>query len=112
MLWREYRIAVQEELHTTHYVNGRGRISKHIPDRHIHSGVEYWKDFGREVALKCLDALRCTEGLVVGSVYRKDDPSRIAATKRELYRDLIARFEGELASTDSLGIVVVPRTVS
>jgi hypothetical protein len=34
LLWREYRIAVQTELHTADYVNGRGRISKHIPDRH------------------------------------------------------------------------------
>ncbi|OIN78051.1 hypothetical protein BST29_21555 [Mycobacterium malmoense] len=107
LLWREYRIAVQEELHTTHYVNGRGRISKRIPERHVHSGVEHWKDFGREVAVKCLEALRCTEGLVVGSVYRTGEPSSVAVTKRELYRDLIARFEGELAASDSLGIVVM-----
>jgi hypothetical protein len=35
VLWREYRIAVQEELHTADLVNGRGRISKQIPDRGI-----------------------------------------------------------------------------
>ena len=57
--------------------------------------------------MQCLDTLRCSEGLVVGSVYRKGDPTRLAVTKRELYRDLIMRFETELASTDSLGIVVM-----
>lgn len=90
-------------------MNGRGRISKNIPDRHVHNGTEFWKDLGREVAVKCLDTLRCSEGLVVGSVYRKGDPAHahLAATKRALYRDLIMHFENELASTDSLGIVVM-----
>ena len=83
MLWREYRVAIQQELHTTDYVNGRGRISKNVPDRHVHNGIEFWKDFGREVAVECLDTLRCAEGLVVGSVYRQGDPARLAATKRE-----------------------------
>ena len=57
--------------------------------------------------MNCLDTLRCSEGLTVGSVYRKGDPAHLAATKRELYRDLIMRFENELASTDSLGVVVM-----
>lgn len=107
MLWREYRVAIQQELHTTDYVNGRGRISKNIPDRHVHNGTEFWKDFGREVAVQCLDTLRCSEGLVVGAVYRKGDPADLADTKRELYRDLIMRFENGLAATDSLGVVVM-----
>lgn len=107
LLWREYRIAVQEELHTTEYVNGRGRISKHIPDRHLHNGVEFWKDFGREVAVRCLETLRCTEGLVIGSVYRWGSPETIADTKRDLYSDLIARFEDELDTRESLGVVIM-----
>src|SRR5262249_28445823 len=107
LLWREFRIAIQEELHTTAYVNGRGRIAKTVPDRHVHKGVEFWKDFGREVALRCLDTLRCTEGMTVGSVYRKGPASSIADTKRTLYGDLISRFEMELATADSLGIVVM-----
>jgi hypothetical protein len=98
---------VQKELHTTDYVNGRGHISKHIPDRHIHHGVEFWKDFGREVALNCLETLRCTEGLIVGSAHRMGSPPAIADTKRELYGDLIAEFEAELEAADSLGIVVM-----
>jgi hypothetical protein len=107
LLWREFHIAPQTELHTTAYVNGRGRISKKLPDRHVHNGVEFWKDFGREVALQCLQTVKSTEGLIVGSVYRRGEPARIAETKRELYGDLISRFEAELVATDSLGIVVM-----
>ncbi|TMS50396.1 DUF3800 domain-containing protein [Mycobacterium sp. DBP42] len=107
MLWREYRVAVHQELHTTEYVNGRGRISKSVPDRHVHNGSEYWKDFGREVAVTCLDTMRSAEGLSVGAVYRKGDPAQLAKTKTELYRDLIVQFENELATTDSLGVVVM-----
>ena len=107
MLWREYRVAVTEELHTTAYVNGRGRISKKVPDRHIHRGVEYWKDFGREVAETCLDTLRSTEGLQLGSVYRQGAPADVAATRRELYADLVGRFETELETTNSLGLIVM-----
>lgn len=104
-LWREFGIPVSRELHTTDYVNGRGRISKRIPERHIHNGVEYWKDFGREVAGECLETLRCSEGLSVGSVYRIGDPADFAATKQQLYASLVDRFERELAETDSLGLV-------
>ena len=106
-LWREFRVAIQKELHTTDYVNGRGRLTKTVPDRHLHQGVEYWKDFGREVALGCLETLRCTEGMTVGSVYRRGPACSLADTRRALYGDLIGRFEEELAATDSLGIVVM-----
>ncbi|NMO04697.1 DUF3800 domain-containing protein [Gordonia sp. TBRC 11910] len=107
MLWREYRIAVTKELHTTDYVNGRGRLSKRVPDRHIHNGVEHWKDFGREVADTCLDTLRCTEGLRLGAVYRRGEPSDLAATKQSLYADLVAQFENELRDSDSLALIVM-----
>ena len=105
MLWREFRIPVVKELHTTDYVNGRGRISTKVPDRHVHNGVEYWKDFGREVAVECLDTLRCAEGLSVGSVFRRAEPHDIAATKQQLYADLINQLERELVRTDSLALV-------
>lgn len=107
LLWREFHVAVPEELHTTEYVNGRGRITKKFPDRHVHNGVEHWKDFGREIAEKCLETLQSTEGLRVGAVYRPGAPEDIAATKRGLYGALIARFESELAVTDSLGLIVM-----
>lgn len=75
-------IPITEELHTTAYVNGRGRISKNIPSRHIHDGPEYWKDFGREVAHECLETLRCAEGLSLGAVYCRGKPDKLAQTKR------------------------------
>lgn len=106
-LWREYRIPVTQELHTTDYVNGRGRISTQIPDRHVHEGVEYWKDFGREVALECLETLRCTEGLTLGAVYRRGDPKDLAVTRTQTYESLVDRFEKELVLSDSLGLVVM-----
>lgn len=96
-LWREFGIPVPTELHMTEYVNGRGRISAKVPDRHVHAGVEFWKDFGREVAVECLETLRCIEGLRVGAVYRRGDPAQIARTKAETYAALVARFEAELA---------------
>lgn len=73
-LWREFSIPVVQELHTTDYVNGRGRISTHLPERHIHAGQAHWKDFGREVATECLQTLRSTEGLRVGAVRRRGIP--------------------------------------
>lgn len=105
LLWREFGIPITTELHTTNYANGRGRISKRIPERHIHDGHEYWKDFGREVAHQCLETLRCTEGLTLGAVYRWGKPDDLARTKRELYADLVSRVESELAATDSLGLI-------
>jgi len=105
MLWREFGVAIPTELHTTDYVWGRGRISKRVPDRHIHNGVEFLKDFGREVALTCLETLRCTEGLTVGAVYRRGAPECFQATKSDAYRALVSRFEVELAAQDSHGLV-------
>lgn len=104
-LWREFSIPVTQELHTTEYVNGRGRISKRVPDRHVHAGYPHWKDFGREVAHECLETLRCAEGLSLGAVYRRGDPRLLAQTKQSLYGDLVSHFEGELAKKDSLGMI-------
>lgn len=105
MLWREFNIPVTKELHTTAYVNGRGRISTTIPQRYIHADGEYWKDFGRDVATTCLDTLRCMAGVKVGAVWRKDSPSNYAQTRQEAYRALVHRFEEELRTTCSLGII-------
>lgn len=106
-LWRELRIPVTAELHTTSYVNGRGRISKRVPERHVHDGVDYWKDFGREVAQTCLQTLRSTEGLRVGAVFRRGEPRAIARTRHEVYAAMVGRFERELRESDSLGLVVM-----
>lgn len=104
-LWREFSVPVTTELHTTEYVNGRGRISPKIPERHIHDGVEHWKDFGREVAEECLETMRCTEGLRVGAVWRRGNPRKIHQTKTDTYAALVHRLEKELVLSDSLGLV-------
>ncbi|WP_246372641.1 DUF3800 domain-containing protein [Gordonia humi] len=107
MLWREFTIPVSTELHATEYVNGRGRISKRIPDRHVHNGTPYLKDFGREVAEHCLETLRCTEGLRAGSVWMVGEPRELHESKRRLYASLVSRIERELSATHSLGLVVM-----
>lgn len=104
-LWRELGIPVTEELHTTEYVNGRGRISKRVPDRHVHDGVEFWKDFGREVAVECLESLRCAEGLKAGAVWRRGSRQEYALTKRNLYAAHVKRVEVELEATGSLAML-------
>jgi hypothetical protein len=104
-LWRDSGVPVTQELHTTEYVNGRGRISRHFPDRHLHGGVQYWKDFGREVAVQCLETLRSTEGLRVGAVYRQGDPAEFARTRQEAYAAFVNSVEGELAAAGSLGMI-------
>lgn len=104
-LWREAGVPVTQELHTTEYVNGRGRISRRFPDRHRHDGVDHWKDFGREIATDCLEALRSAEGLTVGAVFRRGDPKDLAQTRYDTYAALIDRIEGELEDRDALGMV-------
>lgn len=106
-LWREYRIPVTEELHTTEYVNGRGRISTKVPDRFVHDGITFWKDFGREVALECLETLRSTEGLRLGAVYRSGNSKDLAQTRAETYQSLVNRFEIELNEVQSLAMIVI-----
>lgn len=106
-LWREYGVPVSQELHTTEYVNGRGRISIKIPDKFVHEGVEYWKDLGREVALECLETLRSTEGLSLGAVFRRAEPRDLAKTRATTYQLLINNFEAELEESQSLAMIVI-----
>ncbi|MFV0533649.1 MAG: DUF3800 domain-containing protein [Cumulibacter sp.] len=107
MLWREFGVPVAQELHMTEYVRGRGRIAnaERFPDRHLHDGEPYWRDFGREVAETCLDTIRCTQGLKVGAVYRQGKPEDIHQTKVKLYEALIKRLERQLAESGSLAMV-------
>lgn len=104
-LWREFGIPVTRELHTTEYVNGRGRISKRVPSQHVRNGVELWKEFGREVAVQCLDTLRSTEGIAVGAVYRSGPPNDSHQIKRDAYAALVERFETECDREQSLALV-------
>jgi hypothetical protein len=106
-LWREFAIPVHRELHTGHYVNGRGRLADRVPPRHVHDGVEFWKDFGREVAVACLDTVRCIEGLRVGAVHRSGPPGSFALTRTSSYAALLEAFEEDLRNSRSLGLVFI-----
>lgn len=107
MLWREYGVPTYAELHTSEYVHGRGRISKKVPSRHLHDGVTYWKDFGRELATICLDHLRSAEGLTVRSCFRLGAPENMAETKRELYKSFLDAKELELFERSERGLIFV-----
>lgn len=106
-LWREFRIPVTQELHTTAYVNGRTRISINPPDKCRRNGLVLWKDLGRDVATKILDRVASIQGLHVGAITATGASSLFADTKVRLYAHLLALFEQDLASRDALGIVLV-----
>lgn len=105
MLHREHGIDVDRELHATDFVNGRGRISSRVPDRHIHDGVTYWKDFGQEIALGLLREMSSLEGMTVGAVFRRVEPHPPQSRKIALYRDLVQLWERELARTGEFAML-------
>lgn len=104
-LYREYGIHVETELHSTDYINGRGRIAHRPPSRHVHGGVTYWKDLGQEVARELLAEVASLEGVSVGAVYRRCAPNPTAAEKVEVYRELIHMWEDELANRAEYALV-------
>lgn len=106
-LWRQYRIPVTQELHTTEYVNGRGRISTKPPDAFRGNGQTLWRELGREVAVECLRALSSMHGLRIGAIIATREPHRLAETKRDLYQVLLGSFDEVLAHRDALGMIFV-----
>jgi hypothetical protein len=104
-LWREFRIPVTQELHTSGYVHGRGRITAGLTT--VHGAPRSWKEFGRQVARECLDTMRCTQGLTVGAVYRHGPPAEFARTKQRLYVSLLERLDDELRASGSLGMIFI-----
>ena len=104
-LHREQGIDVEQELHATDFVNGRGRISSRVPDRHVHDGVTYWKDFGQELALRLLREMSSFEGMTVGAVFRRVQPHPPQAQKISFYRDLVRVWEHELAKTGEFAML-------
>lgn len=107
LLWREFRIPVTDELHTTDYVNGRGMISKRAPDKYVHLGQTYWKDLGQDVARVCLSTLSSIQGLHVGAMGAHGEPKELAATKKTLYAHLLDRLEMDLNRHDGLAMVFI-----
>lgn len=105
-LWRNYGVPVQKELHMTEYVQGRGRISKKVPDRFMaDTGYPLWKNLGRAVALESLETLSSICGLKVGAVYRQATRATGAQARGEVYSTIISKLDAELSETNSLGMV-------
>ncbi|TSD62582.1 DUF3800 domain-containing protein [Aeromicrobium piscarium] len=106
-LWREFGVSVDRELHSTHYINGRGRISTRPPRRHVHEGVVYWRDLGQDIAVTLLREVSSLEGVTAGAVYRRCEPHPRQGSKIRVYRELIELWECELAERREYGLVLV-----
>ena len=114
-LWREFAVPVTAELHGTAFINGRGvkgggHISANPPERYESSGgTVFWKDLGRDVAVRCLETLRSCEHLRVGAVYRKEPAggSVYAAAKFATYGDFLMQLDNELRSADTYAAITM-----
>ncbi len=103
-LWRQYKIPVDKELHTTEFANGRGDLSKRFPDEFRGpDGTPYKKDFGKFIAQECLLQISSIRGVRVGACYRRGKPEDFAQTRTDLYRLLVADIDGQLKIDNSLG---------
>ena len=106
-LRREFGIVADRELHSTDYINGRGRITDRPPARFTHQGQVYWRDLGQAAAVMLLKELSSMRGLTVGSVYRSLDPDPTGHDKVEVYRSLVQRWENELRQRSELAMVMI-----
>jgi hypothetical protein len=112
-LWRDYSVPVTQELHGTKYVNGRDRISTAPPDRYVtDDGTVHWKDLGRDVAVRCLEALRDCEFISVGAVYREipGDPKAYGQGKFDLYGDFVHQLDEDLIDADTYAMITMDGT--
>jgi hypothetical protein len=110
-LFVDYGIPVSSELHTTEYANGRKSISVNVPSRFIDhsSGTTLKKDLGREVARRCLETLRDCAEIRTGAVYRwsGNTGTAYALDRYDVYRELVERFDRELAAADSFEFITM-----
>jgi hypothetical protein len=99
-LWRDYAIPPHQELHATKFVHGRDRISANPPTRFVHEGTTFWKDLGREVAIRCFETLRDCHHIRIGSAFRETPKRRgeYAGEKSALYADLVRMWDAEQKS--------------
>ena len=113
LLFTDYGIPVSQELHSTDFINGRGRVSVAPPARltrdHPSPGTVMWKDLGREVAQLCLETLMDCPNIRVGSVYRWSGAkgADYARERYDVYAQLVEDFDQELRIDDSYGFVTM-----
>lgn len=102
-LWRDFGIPPAQELHTTQYAQGRGKVSTSPPTQYIHGDTVYWKDLGRDVAVECLKVLEQCPSLGVGAVARQTSATgrEYEKEKADVYTKLVNRWNGEHAADDT-----------
>lgn len=110
-LVRDFAVPVTRELHATDYVNGRTRrLSTAPPERFVDGdGTTLWKDLGREVAVRCLEALRDCEHIQVGATYRwkKAGGATYGQAKYDTYADFVVDIDRELRADGAYGHVTM-----
>lgn len=109
-LWEEYRVPSRRRLHATEFVNGRGKISRQPPERYVDSsGRTLWKDLGREIAQRSLAAISDMPGIATGAAFRRHggDGKHHATVEYQLYEDVVAQWNDQLARQDTYGLVAM-----
>ncbi|MCL2454805.1 MAG: DUF3800 domain-containing protein [Micrococcales bacterium] len=108
-LYRDFGVLITKELHATKFINGREQISGDPPDRYTDGDVVRWKDLGRDVALRSLEALRDCPHIHVGAVYTREPAGGkvYAQAKHQAYTDLVARIDTELCEADTYGFITM-----
>ncbi|MFJ8896641.1 DUF3800 domain-containing protein [Leifsonia sp. NPDC102414] len=96
-LWRDYAIPPAQELHTTEYAQGRGRISTNPPARFMRDTTVLWKDLGREVARRCLETLLDCPHIRIGAVWEQTDlrGTEYYEERGRVYAELVKRWDDE-----------------
>ncbi len=110
-LYREFGVRASEELHCTEYINGRGRISAHPPEGFVRTldgrREVLWKDLGRAVAERCLEAVRDCADLEVGVVYARgpSDAKQYGRARYETYYRLLVQMNCDLRAAGSYALI-------
>ena len=108
-LYRDFGVLVAEELHATDFVNGRGRVSVAPPDRYTDGDVVRWKDLGRDLARRSLEALGDCPHIRVGAVYTYEPAGgkAYARARYQAYTDLVAKIDAQLRDADTYGFITM-----
>ncbi|WP_409483022.1 DUF3800 domain-containing protein [Arsenicicoccus dermatophilus] len=102
LLWERHQIGKAVEIHSTSFVNGRGRPS-------LNDEWNASKARRRAVFVQGLDAIAGAGCLRVGTVYARTTGRRgdYRAERLRVYGELVSVLDGHLAGAGELGIVVM-----
>lgn len=103
----DYEFPVAKEIHTTKFVTGRARPVKQLPARFHENGVPYWEHLGRELVVRCLEAIRDCPHIEIGAIYR-ETPLRgeaLSPEREATYTQLVHLWDAQLRNTRQYGVV-------